>query len=102
MIKHQATSGPERAEAPWTTPSGLGSHSGVTDRGLAPTATHGPPLRGDNMLVGLGRSPVGAVRHKYSYFSRPRNPIPEKLRKNKQSHAKTRKEQLPCFLCAFA
>jgi hypothetical protein len=34
-----------------------GSH-GITDRGLAPTATHGAPLRGENMLAGLGRRPV--------------------------------------------
>ena len=82
MGSHQAKPGPEGAELPWTTRrlTGWAALQGITDRGLAPTATHGPPLRGENMLAGLGQSPVSVASLKNLYnpaaSGRPRSAGP--------------------------
>ena len=43
--RHPALKRPNRLD----NPSGVAEPSGITDRGIAPTATHGAPLRGENM-----------------------------------------------------
>jgi hypothetical protein len=51
MGTRKLISGLERARLLGQPLAGLSTVSGTTDRGLAPTATHGPPLRGGDMGV---------------------------------------------------